>query len=50
MIPFERNEGTRLFLVFGDQTNGKKTYEGGRFLYVDLPDETGQTQIDFNRS
>ncbi len=50
MVPFERDEGSRLFLVFGDHTNGKTTYEGGRFLYVDLPDGTGQTVIDFNRA
>lgn len=50
MVPFERDGGTRLFLVFGDQTNGETTYEGGRFLYVDLPNEMGQTVIDFNRA
>ena len=50
MVPFERDEGTRLFLVFGDETNGETTYEGGRFLYVDLPNEMGQTVIDFNRA
>ncbi len=50
MIPFEREGGSRLFLVFGDQTNGTNTYEGGRFLYVNMPDETGKTIIDFNRA
>ncbi len=50
MVPFERKEGTQLFLVFGDQTNGNTTYEGGRFLYLDMPDERGKTSIDFNRA
>ncbi len=50
MVPFERNEGSRLFLVFGDQTNGTETYGGGRFVYVPLPDDTGHTVIDFNKA
>ena len=50
MIPFERDEGTRLFLVFGDLTNGDETYGGGRFVYVDKPDDTGHTVIDFNKA
>ena len=50
MIPFERYEGTRLFLVFGDQTNGTDTYGGGRFVYIDNPDEAGFTMIDFNKA
>lgn len=50
MVPFERRKGSKLFLVFGDHTNGVDTYDGGRFLYVDLPDATGKTSIDFNRA
>lgn len=50
MIPFARREGTVLFLVFGDLSNANETYEGGRFLYVNMPDETGKTTIDFNRA
>ena len=50
MIPFERDEGSRLFLVFGDNTNGEFTYGGGRFLYVEKPDESGKTIIDFNKA
>ena len=50
MVPFERSEGTRLFLVFGDETNGASTYSGGRFLYVDWPSESGRATIDFNRA
>lgn len=39
----------RLFLVFGDRTNGKETYGGGRFLYADPP-QGGKVVLDFNRS
>ena len=39
----------RLFLVFGDPTNGSETYGGGRFLYTDPP-RGGRVEVDFNRS
>ena len=41
----------RLFLVFGDRTNGKETYGGGRFVYADPP-AAGETTVlvDFNQS
>lgn len=39
----------RLFLVFGDKTNGKETYGGGRFLYTDPPQD-GRVVLDFNRA
>lgn len=39
----------RLFVVFGDRTNGKETYGGGRFLYVDPPQD-GRVVVDFNRA
>ena len=39
----------RLFLVFGDRTNARETYGGGRFLYTDPPRD-GRVVIDFNRS
>lgn len=38
------------FTAFGDRTNGALTYGGGRFLWVDAPDENGWTVVDFNRS
>ena len=43
-------EGEKLFVVFGDATNGKETYGAGRFLYVNKPDSTGVATIDFNKS
>jgi len=38
------------FTAFADATNGGDTYGGGRFIWVDAPDEEGRTVIDFNRS
>ena len=39
----------RLFLIVGDLTNLTETYQAGRFIYIDYPDETGFTTIDFNK-
>ncbi len=38
------------FVIFGDATNGRETYGGGRFLYVSPPDVEGRTVIDFNKA
>lgn len=38
----------RLFLVFGDATNGKETYNGGRFLVAQVDDDGETATIDFN--
>ncbi len=38
-----------LFLIFGDQTNGKETYGAGRFLETDAP-KGGKVVVDFNRA
>lgn len=39
----------RCFLVFGDETNGRETYGGGRFLVAErTPD--GRVILDFNRA
>jgi uncharacterized protein (DUF1684 family) len=40
---------TDLFVIFGDQTNGRETYGGGRFLYA-KPAVGGKTILDFNRA
>ena len=40
----------RLFLVFGDATNGHGTYGGGRFLYTEPPAEGGRVILDFNKA
>lgn len=44
------DEGDQLWLIFADETSGKETYGGGRFLYIDKPDSTGKTIIDFNKA
>lgn len=46
---FELAVGTGGFLIVGDQTNDVATYGGGRYVYVDLPEESGKVTIDFNR-
>ena len=43
-------EENQLFIIFGDATNGKQTYDAGRFLYADKPDSTGKTIVDFNKA
>jgi len=43
-------EEDQLFIIFADATNGKGTYPSGRFLYAALPDEKGNTVLDFNKA
>jgi uncharacterized protein (DUF1684 family) len=40
---------TRLFVPFGDQTNGAETYAAGRYLDLDRT-ATGLYDLDFNRA
>lgn len=40
----------RLFLVFGDRSNGRETYGAGRFLYAAPADANGRTIVDFNEA
>ena len=37
------------FFVFGDKSNGKESYGGGRFLYAERP-KNGKIILDFNKS
>ena len=39
-----------LFIVFGDYTNGIKTYGAGRFLYAKKPKEGNKVILDFNKA
>jgi uncharacterized protein (DUF1684 family) len=39
-----------LFLIFGDQTSGRETYGGGRYLYAAAPDSDGRVVLDFNKA
>jgi len=44
-------EGTdRMFLIIGDETNQTETYQAGRYMYIDYPEEQSRyTVIDFNK-
>ena len=39
-----------LFIIFYDQTSGKDTYGGGRYMYVKKPGANGKTILDFNKA
>jgi uncharacterized protein (DUF1684 family) len=45
----ESPQAEELFFIFRDQTSGKETYGGGRFLYSDLP-KAGSVVLDFNEA
>lgn len=49
VLPTVEDSGRAYFLVFGDETNGPETYGGGRFLYMDPP-ENGEMILDFNKA
>ncbi|MCF6351565.1 MAG: DUF1684 domain-containing protein [Cyclobacteriaceae bacterium] len=38
------------FLMFYDKTSGNYSYGSGRYLYIEEPDETGFSFIDFNKA
>ena len=40
----------RLWLVFGDETNGGETYGGGRFLVTGPVQPDGRVEVDFNQA
>lgn len=42
--------GDGFFIIFADKTNGEETYGAGRFLYVEKPDSTGMTVLNFNKA
>jgi uncharacterized protein len=42
-------DDNELFVMFEDQSNGKETYGGGRFLHAPLPKD-GATVLDFNKA
>lgn len=41
--------GSNGFTMVRDETSGTVTYGGGRYIYLDLPQENGQVKIDFNK-
>ena len=48
-VDAEQNDMRRLFIPFGDLTNGNDTYPGGRYLDLDRT-ATGIYDLDFNRA
>lgn len=50
LYPVADNLEDRFFVIFADETNGQTTYNAGRFVYTDPPDENNRVIIDFNRS
>jgi uncharacterized protein (DUF1684 family) len=46
---FVSADNQSLFVPFRDQTSGKETYGGGRFLEADRPKD-GRTVLDFNKA
>lgn len=42
------DEAGKLFVIFSDLTNERETYPIGRYLYVNYPDRSGNTTLDFN--
>ena len=48
-VDAEQNDMRRLFVPFGDLTNGNETYPGGRYLDLDRT-ATGIYDLDFNRA
>jgi hypothetical protein len=42
------SDGGRVWLVFGDTTNGRETYGGGRFLVTGVVQPDGAVEVDFN--
>jgi hypothetical protein len=48
--PIAEPGAKELFVVFGDASNGKETYGGGRFLDVDFPGADGKFVLDFNKA
>jgi uncharacterized protein (DUF1684 family) len=48
-IEADQSDMRRLFVPFGDLTNGTETYPGGRYLELDRT-ATGFYDLDFNRA
>jgi len=46
----ETGSEDKLFIMYGDETNGKETYGGGRQMYTQLPDSNNNVVLDFNRA
>jgi uncharacterized protein (DUF1684 family) len=49
LTPTGRSETGELFFAFTDETNGRETYGGGRFLLAPAPKD-GRVLLDFNKA
>jgi uncharacterized protein (DUF1684 family) len=45
-----QEDENRLWLIFGDATNGAETYVAGRFLVTEPVEDDGSVVVDFNRT
>lgn len=43
-------EADDLFIIIADETTGKETYGGGRYIHIPYADENGETWLDFNHA
>lgn len=50
LIATAGDNATSFFIMMWDSTAVDETYQGGRYLRADMPDEEGWTSIDFNRA
>lgn len=50
LIATASETSTSYFIMMWDSTATTETYQGGRYLRADFPDEEGWTSIDFNRT
>jgi len=48
--PIAAEEDKTFFIIFSDETSGRDTYGGGRFLSAARPGTDGTTFIDFNKA
>jgi uncharacterized protein len=44
------DEDGKLFIIFGDPTNGETTYGSGRYLYAAMPEGGDEVDLDFNHA
>ncbi|NND51656.1 MAG: DUF1684 domain-containing protein [Flavobacteriaceae bacterium] len=46
---YQLDVGSSGFTMVNDETSGDDTYGGGRYVYLDLPEQDGKVTIDFNK-
>ncbi len=50
MLAFRDGDDEALWFIYGDRTNGRGTYGGGRFVVSEGLPENGRLVVDFNKS